>query len=548
MLASVLLAALIISLASCGGTISNTTIESINPSTAEQQPTQPTDELENPTQMTQGPETIEETIEDKAKKAMKTLEVWDGSVAESFNGGDGSLENPYQIANGAQLAKLSNDVNSGIGFEGRYFSLTGDILLNDISNWNFDETYSNFDPFTEGNDWIPIGVYNRFMGNFDGSGHTIYGLYSGRIYDVVSMGYFSGTGLFGHIQDTSICNLNMACSILTGEANSFGSIVGINEWSTVSNCASEEIIIAPYSTCDEIGGIGGKGGEYFDCYASGVVLTTINNYIDGNSTYNGYFGGITGYGENIEGCYSDVDLIVVSNLSHIKDGEDRIYGITSNTGGIAGGAREITNCYNSGNIALILVTSIWDDVPKWGEQNERIGVGGISGYVTNCSNCGNNGTVVAMEDLPDWVSAIVKIDTLYSDALFERIQPNCEYYPKVFVGGISGWCRENISFCYSSQAGYSDIATGYAGGITGASGYSDDSVAVVNCVYGSADNSIGAVGYQSSRVFTDQIKGASDEELVDITNYKSWDFDFMWMTDGDLNNGLPMLQSLIEYY
>lgn len=361
------------------------------------------------------------------------------------------------------------------------------------------------------------------------------------------MGYFSGTGLFGHIRDTSVCNVNIVCSILAGEANSFGSIVGINEWPTVSNCTSEEMIIAPYSTCDSIGGIGGDGGDYFNCYTSGVIFSMISNYLGGNSTYSGYFGGIAGSAEGIDSCYSDTDLIVVSTLSHMKEGEDRIYGITSNTGGVAGMATGITNCYNSGNIAFILGTSIWDDTLKWGEQNERIGVGGVSGFVTNCSNCGNNGMVGAYEDLPSWASDILKVDTIYSDR-FERIQPNYEYYPNVFVGGISGWCRENISLCYSGQTVHTDIETGYVGGITGASGYSNDSVSVTNCVYRNIDNSMSAVGYQSSRAFTDQIKGVSDDELNDVTNYENWDFDFTWMTDDNLNKGLPMLQALTEYY
>ena len=178
--AFVLVATLTISLIACGETTSVTTSAPNNPSVPEQQSGQLDDESEEFIETEQEQESliIKESIEDKVKKAMEALEVWDGSIAESFNGGDGSFENPYQIANGAQLAKLSDDVNNGIDFEGRYFSLTEDILLNDISNWNFDNIFSNCSLLAESNDWIPIGVYNRFMGNFDGTGHTVYGLYS----------------------------------------------------------------------------------------------------------------------------------------------------------------------------------------------------------------------------------------------------------------------------------------------------------------------------------------------------------------------------------
>lgn len=497
-----------------------------------------------------------ETVETKVKAALTTLEIWDGSVAESFDGGDGSVENPYQISNGAQLAKLANDVNNGISFEGQNFIMSQDILLSDISNWDFKHIYNNtHGDFTSDGEvvywWVPIGVYNRFMGSFDGKGHTIFGLYSAQeIDDVPYAGYFSGMGLFGHIRDTSVSNVNMVCSILKGSADSFGSIVGINEWSTVSNCSSEEMIIVPSGTCEEIGGIGGAGGDgsaYLNCRSSGVILSSVDSYLRGSSSYTGLFGGIAGKAENVDSCYSDVELLVTSFLSRKRDGEDEMRGITIDTGGIAGIASEISNCYNSGNVSLILPTSIWDDTSELSEWYKSMGVGGIAGSVTNCSNCGNSGTINALEDLPDWANDILHIDTIYSDTV-EQIQPNYENYPNVYVGGISGRCRESISFCCSNQNVHTDIATGYTGGITGASGYSDDSVSVVNCVYKKADTSLDAVGCQTSRVFTDQIIGGIDSVLKDVTNYKNWDFVSTWEMDENVNQGFPYLITLVTFF
>ena len=60
----------------------------------------------------------------------KAQNVWDGSVAETYAGGNGSEENPYQISNGAELAKLSQDVNNGMTFKDVFFELTDDIILN----------------------------------------------------------------------------------------------------------------------------------------------------------------------------------------------------------------------------------------------------------------------------------------------------------------------------------------------------------------------------------------------------------------------------------
>lgn len=39
--------------------------------------------------------------------------AWDGSIATAFAGGTGTESDPYQIANGAQLAYLASEVNKG---------------------------------------------------------------------------------------------------------------------------------------------------------------------------------------------------------------------------------------------------------------------------------------------------------------------------------------------------------------------------------------------------------------------------------------------------
>lgn len=100
-------------------------------------------------------------------------DVWDGSVATAFAGGNGSLDNPYQIENGAQLAYLFKSVQTtGISFtDNKHFKLTADIYLNDVS----DPNWKNNSPRS----WYSSVSTNgkRFTGNFDGNGHTVYGMY-----------------------------------------------------------------------------------------------------------------------------------------------------------------------------------------------------------------------------------------------------------------------------------------------------------------------------------------------------------------------------------
>lgn len=88
--------------------------------------------------------------------------VWDGTIATSFAGGDGTQDDPYQIANGAQLAYLATIVNQGGGLtiKDKYYALTADIYLNDIS---YDDWESN------AKSWTPIGWHpspGSFMYNY----------------------------------------------------------------------------------------------------------------------------------------------------------------------------------------------------------------------------------------------------------------------------------------------------------------------------------------------------------------------------------------------
>ena len=95
-------------------------------------------------------------------------DVWDGSIAASYESGTGTSGDPFVIKTAAQLKKLVTDTET----EGKFFLLENDIYLNDTTNVNWAKA--------EGaNKWVdPVakdGV--SFKGKFDGQGHRIYGLY-----------------------------------------------------------------------------------------------------------------------------------------------------------------------------------------------------------------------------------------------------------------------------------------------------------------------------------------------------------------------------------
>lgn len=117
--------------------------------------------------------------------------LWNGNVATAFAGGTGTAEDPYQIANGAQLALMAETFEKGA-----YYILVDDIMLNDVYNWN---EWGNGDYLKPLNPWTPIEGFNA---NFDGKGKTIYGLY--------------GIPLFKSTKDASVTNIGLAYTKVNG--------------------------------------------------------------------------------------------------------------------------------------------------------------------------------------------------------------------------------------------------------------------------------------------------------------------------------------------
>ena len=112
-------------------------------------------------------------------------------IATDYAGGSGTKDDPFQISNDLELAKLAHDVTSGntkAMFAGNYFKLTQDINLNQGK-------------------WMPIGTWKcnkkendrYFAGKFDGDGHTISNM---QIEWVNEKGFEASWGLFGRLYGT----------------------------------------------------------------------------------------------------------------------------------------------------------------------------------------------------------------------------------------------------------------------------------------------------------------------------------------------------------
>ena len=300
-------------------------------------------------------------------------EVWDGSVAESFAGGKGTKDDPYQIATGSQLAYFAERVNAGEygeKYADTYFELTSDIDLG-------------------GKEWDPIGDtvsalilggkdYLVFAGNFDGKGYTIKNLtigteaspYSGDV-----CGLFGATS--GTIEDVVLENVSIN---YIGEKYSSayyfrmaGALVGYSMGDIV-NCTVTGLDMkagsdGSYVTLNSIGGLVGiQDGD------TTVSHSRVSGKIE-ETTKKGNVGGFVGTlvkGSSAKYCGADVSVEVTGNGRGIAVG-----GFVGIGNGVTTDETLIENCYATGNIT--------------GAEYAGGFVGNISGL--NISNCYAKGDV-----------------------------------------------------------------------------------------------------------------------------------------------------------
>ena len=238
--------------------------------------------------------------------------VWDGTIASGFAGGDGTQNNPFQIETAAQLAHFAKNVNAGNWYDGEYIVLKNDLDLNN-------------------QEWTPIGNARKpFKGNFDGNNHTVTGMKISGALDCV--------GLFGgctrHNVYSAIKNITVKNSDIHGE-KFVGAIVGRAEEINIENCRSIGNTINGET---DVGGICGKiggysGGKVSQCYNSSKV------------TGGGRVGGIAGMGSIAENCLNTGEITIIREAYRSAGGG--IFGIF----GDATTSARVTACVNLGKVS-----------------------------------------------------------------------------------------------------------------------------------------------------------------------------------------------------
>ena len=233
---------------------------------------------------------------------MLPASVWAQSVTpEQPAKGNGTSDNPYQIANAAQLAWFRDWVN------GTYTPAAGETATKHASacaKLTADINMSSVCSEDIGS-WEPISRYDlniRWYGTFDGDGHTLSNLYvnmtthgAGMFGDtsnctiknitfsrvnITGTTYY--TGIIGYIRNGSVTNVTVTDGVITGDY-AVGGICAVQESGTISHCTNH----AQVNGNQDVGGI---------CGVSEGTIEYCTNYgaVKGTGDNNGHIGGIGG--------------------------------------------------------------------------------------------------------------------------------------------------------------------------------------------------------------------------------------------------------------
>lgn len=223
--------------------------------------------------------------------------------------GSGTAEDPYLIGSLEDLKWFRDSVNSGTSYAGKVVALDADIDM-------------------EQEDWISIGTNaNRFVGTFDGKGHTISNLWS---YDRGLFGYTSAGNVADGYGDAAIIKnftLNNA-EVYNQSTSAVAAVVGQGDISTTV----EGVKLTGYVSVYGYGYVGGIVGQGYTDVINCHVDCSDSEDGDRSTIHSSYWavGGIIGFAGN-DGS-SDVKNCSVKNVDIYSQyyGAGSIFGVGSN--------------------------------------------------------------------------------------------------------------------------------------------------------------------------------------------------------------------------
>ncbi|MCK9478439.1 MAG: Ig-like domain-containing protein [Firmicutes bacterium] len=396
-----------------------------------------------------------------------------------FEGGDGTIDNPFLIATQEQLAVIS-DIPT------YHFKLLNDITLT--------------------GDWVPLCYYDAvFSGSLDGDGFAVKNL-------SMTSGYTHG-GLFAK-SDGTIKNLGVEIKI-DGSVNAstyLGGLVGHNSGDVI-NCYAKGNIICESSAIKDayVGGLIGynANGNISGCRFVGDVSCTGSR----SAAFNRSAGGLIGYLNSgvLDNCYAAGTVTV--NITLSRTSGTATYSSKGYSGGLIGYVSQgnIEKCFSTGSVNSV---STSNNTTNYNPKIDSTAyAGGFAGY-------NGGGNIIDCYSLGDITS--------------NAISNNSTATSTAYTGGFVAYTNKSIKFCYSKGAVESSKsgsqATTYNGGLVGE--VETESV-ITDCYYDI---------YTSGCSDTGKGIPKTTLGMKLINSYANWDFESTWGITSEMNNGYPYLQ------
>jgi hypothetical protein len=376
-----------------------------------------------------------------------------------YSGGSGTADDPYQIANAADLLALAADTND----YDKNIVLTADIDLSSSGTFTTAVIAQN----TYGD----LFHGTSFTGTFDGAGHKI----SNLTINTNGAGN-SYLGLFGYLQGGEIKNLGLKNVTIDGnDSGCLGGLVGGNYNGSISNCYSIGTVTVGNNS-DNIGGLVGYSyyGDISNCYSTCTVTG------GDNSEYLGGLVGNTAFGCTISNCYS-IGTITGGN------GSDYLGGLVGDNDG------DVNNCYsvgvvNGGHSSLFLgglagynhggtISNCYSTViVTSGSGSQELG--GLAGRnedsIRNCYSTGN----VTSEDGSKYLGGLAGFNCGDVNNCYSTGSVTGKGSSRSFGGLVGTNLDGNIRNCHSSGAVVGGDEADYFGGLIGENSEDTD---VNNC-------------------------------------------------------------------
>jgi beta-lactam-binding protein with PASTA domain len=364
-------------------------------------------------------------------------------IPYAYRSGNGTTDNPYQIADANDLLVLSDDAWNW----NKHFIMTNDIDMTEVIF-----SAAVIAPSASASQGI------AFTGSFNGNGHKISNLTCMSTAKV-------NVGLFGCIFRTTIENLCLENVNISTNGDYTGGLVGYQSFGTINNCYIRGTISASSASSHAYtSGLVGyqSSGLIINSYCMGAV-SSFSTSAPYSASY--YAGGLVGFQSNgtVSDCHCTNTVACISTAGTTY----------SYAGGLIGSQYGVVDsCFSTG--------SITSSAPAYAYAGGLVGIQS-NGTILNCWSIGNVTTLYSSNEVLGGLVGQQYTGTINSCYNAGSVNSSASA-SVVYAGGLVGSQRSGtISNCYNAGSVFSSamINPPFIGGLVG--GQVDTLARIENC-------------------------------------------------------------------